>query len=140
MSNAKNIKVKEDTVNINGKDYVIRFTMNSFVILEEEFGSIDEALDAMKGIPVFDKEGNPVMETIKDPETGEEKKEQKTRMSIKTIRKFLWSGLVSGQPEITEDEVGNIIDLSNMNEIVKKLTETLTTSLPEVEKGDNQKN
>ena len=141
MSNAKSVRAKEGKINIEGKDYIVKFTMNSFIELEEEFGSIDEAMDAIRGIPVVDSEGKPVIQIVKDPETGKETKEQKRKMSLKAIRKFLYVGLISKQPELKETDVGDIITLSNMGEIIKAITDTMADSLPQDNEGDdNQKN
>ena len=137
MSNAKSVKAKESKINIEGKEYIVKFTMNSFIELEEEFGSIDEAMDAIRGIPVLDKEGNPVMQKVKDPETGEEVEEQKRKMSLKAIRKFLFVGLMAKQPELTESDVGDVITLANMGEIMKAITDTMASSLPKEDEGDD---
>jgi hypothetical protein len=150
MSNAKSVKAKEGKINIEGKDYIVKFTMNSFIELEDEFGSIDEAMDAMRGTPIIDKDGNPIMEKVInsetgkveiDPNTGKEIEEQKRKMSLKAIRKFLFAGLMTKQPELSEKDVGDIITLSNMGEIIKIITETMSDSLPKDNEGDdNQKN
>jgi hypothetical protein len=141
MSNAKSVKAKEGKLTIEGKEYIVKFTMNSFIELEEEFGSIDEAMEAIKGKPVLDSEGKPIMEKVKDPDTGKEVEEQKRRMSLKAIRKFLYVGLMARNPELKEEMVGNIITLSNMGEIMKTIMSTLSDSLPQDNEGDdNQKN
>ena len=141
MSNAKSVKAKEGKINIEGKDYIVKFTMNSFIELEDEFGSIDEAMDAIRGIPIVDNEGKPVMQITIDEKTGKETKEQKRKMSLKAIRKFLYVGLISKQPDLKETDVGDIITLANMGEIIKAITDTMADSLPNSDEGDdNQKN
>ena len=142
MSNAKSVKAKEGKINIEGKDYVIKFTMNSFIELEEEYGSIDEAMEAIKGIPVFDKDTKePVMETVKDDETGKEIVQQKRRVSLKAIRKFLWVGLMTKQPEMKEEDIGNLLTLVNMTDVMKTIMETFGDSLPKDDtEGEDQKN
>ena len=141
MSNAKSVRAKEGKINIEGKDYIVKFTMNSFIELEDEFGSIDEAMDAIRGIPIVDNEGKPVMQITIDEKTGKETKEQKRKMSLKAIRKFLYVGLISKQPDLKETDVGDIITLANMGEIIKAITDTMADSLPNSDEGDdNQKN
>jgi len=138
MSGAQDIKAKESKINIDGKEFIIRFTINSFIELEEEFGSIDDALEAMRGKPITDESGKPVMVKVIDEKTGEEKEEQKRKMGLKALRKFLWAGLMSAQPELTEVEVGNMITLANITDIIETITSTLTASLPQAE--DSNKN
>lgn len=141
MSNAKSVKAKEGKIIIEGKEYIVKFTMNSFIELEDEYGSIDEAMEAIKGIPVFDKDTKePIMETITDEETGEEIEQQKRRISLKAIRKFLWVGLMSKQPEMKEEDIGNLLTLVNMTEVMKTIMTTFGDSLPKEEKGDDLKN
>ena len=133
MSNAQDVRTKESIINIDGNEYVVKFTMNSFIELEDAFGSIEGALEAIRGKVVLDDEGNEVKIKVKDPVTGEETEEPKRNMSLKALRKFLWVGLMSKHPEMTEKDVGNIISLTNMTEIINAITSTLTASLPQVE-------
>lgn len=49
-------------------------------------------------------------------------------MGMKQIRAFLWSGLLHESPDLTEQEVGNMVDFDNMEYISQKITEAFTAS------------
>lgn len=49
-------------------------------------------------------------------------------MGMKQIRAFLWTGLLHEDPDITEQEVGNLVDFENMEYVSKKITEAFTSS------------
>lgn len=82
------------------KERTIRFTLNSFADLEERYGSIDVA-----------------MNTLQDG-------------SIKGLRTLLWAGLIHEDEQLTERQVGNMIDMSSLTELTVHVTEALELSLP----------
>jgi hypothetical protein len=49
-------------------------------------------------------------------------------MGMKQIRTFLWAGLLHEAPDITEQEVGNLVDFENMEYVSQKITEAFTKS------------
>jgi hypothetical protein len=139
MSNANSIKNKAQEVKIGDQTYKIRFTLNSFIELEDMYGSLDNAFEAFKGEVVKDKEtGLPVM--IADPDDAS-KKVEKVNISFKVIRNILYAGLIADQ-EITKEEVGNLLTPGNMEEILPKVNKALLNSLPEKvnEQDDELKN
>ena len=138
MSNAKSVKPVERTLNIGDKTYIIKFTLNSFIVLEDLYGSIEEAMKKLEGEKVIDeKTGMVVMETITD-ENGEEKTVEKRKISFKVIRNILYAGLISAQPDIKEEDVGDF-EFANFKEIMSSLMDALTGSLPQT-KEENPKN
>jgi len=48
------------------------------------------------------------------------------KMGVKQIRTFLWAGLIHEDPEITEQEVGEMVDFENMEYINEKITEAFS--------------
>lgn len=80
------------------------YDMNAFISLEEIYGTIEDALKALDG------------------------------KSIKAFRNFLWAGLVHEDDELTVQMVGKLLSLDNLEEVSKKLTEAIQTSLPDVDK------
>lgn len=44
-------------------------------------------------------------------------------LGIKAVRTMLWAGLIHEDPQITEQEVGNMVDFDNMAYIQEKLSE-----------------
>lgn len=80
------------------------YDMNAFISLEEIYGTIEDALKALDG------------------------------KSIKAFRNFLWAGLVHEDDELTVQMVGKLLSLDNLEEVSRKLTEAIQTSLPDVDK------
>jgi hypothetical protein len=46
------------------------------------------------------------------------------RMGAKKVRAVLWAALLHETPDITIEQVGNLLDLDNLNMVVCKLAET----------------
>jgi len=83
-----------------------------------------------------DRFNKPIMELLKD--VGQ-------NMSIKLVRTLVWAGLIHEDKDLTEAQVGEMIDLSNIIEVQEKLTEALSTSFsgknpkgPVTKKKENQ--
>ena len=148
MSNVRSVKPKSIEILICGKTYVIRFTLNSFIELEEMYGDVENAMkqlsgeviiDETTGIAVMedvtDEKGTPIYETVTD-NNGVETQVEKRKVSFKAVRNMLYAGLISAQPDITKETVGNF-EFSDFSDIMAKLMEALTGSLPE-EKTDSK--
>lgn len=99
--------VKAKRITINlDKERSLLFSLNGLVELEEIYGSIDAAFSAM----------------------------QKGKM--KDIRTLLWAALIHEDETITQKQVGSIIHISNVTEVVSILTEAISEAMPKV----NEKN
>ena len=137
MSNANDkpieIKIGEDV-------YKIRFTLNSFIELEDIYESIDKAMEALQGDVVINKEtGKPEM--IDNPDTKSKiKKIEKRNVNFKSVRNILWAGMIPDKPEITKTEVGNLLNFKNITEIMTAVNTALINSLPEKVGEDELKN
>jgi len=107
MSNLRSIKQKPVDIEIEGKIYKLVYTLNSIIEVEEEYGSLNAALDKME-------EG-----------------------SIKAIRKLIWAGFIQEHPEITEVQVGAMLPMESMSEIADIIAEVLGGSMPEAEEELN---
>lgn len=81
----------------------LTYNMNSFAALEEKFGTVEAAMAALDG------------------------------KSIKAFRTFLWAGLVHEDETLTELQVGSMLDMSNMQLLVEKMSSMLITSLPDAD-------
>src|SRR5690554_1729697 len=44
-------------------------------------------------------------------------------MTVKNVRVVLWSGLIHEDPELTEIEVGNMVDMDNFQMVQEKIAE-----------------
>lgn len=105
MSNVKDVKSKDIKVTLNdGVERTIKFTLNALAELEDRYGSVDEAF------------------------------KQLDNNSIKAVRCILWAGLIHEDPELTEQQVGNLIDIQYMQELMASLGEAFDADMPEPEK------
>ena len=102
MANINKIRREPVTIDIgDGKDRTLRYTLNAFALLEERYGSIDGAMDALdKG-------------------------------SISAIRLALWAGLIHEDKTLTEEYVGDNIDLFDLEGIAEKMNKAMMGDLPD---------
>lgn len=107
MSNIKDVKPRVKTITLNdGVEREVRFTLNAMAELEERYGSVDAAFEAL--------------------DNG----------SIKAARVVLWAGLMEANPELTEKQVGSLIDVQLMNDIMKNISDALGEDMPEGSTND----
>lgn len=105
MSNVKDVKSKDIKITLNdGVERTIKFTLNALAELEDRYGSVDEAF------------------------------KQLDSNSIKAVRCILWAGLIHEDPELTEQQVGNLIDIQYMQELMASLNDAFGSDMPVAEK------
>lgn len=105
MSNVKDVKSKDIKITLNdGVERTIKFTLNALAELEDRYGSVDEAF------------------------------KQLDNNSIKAVRCILWVGLIHEDPELTEQQVGNLIDIQYMQELMASLNDAFDSDMPVAEK------
>lgn len=93
-------------VTLKGKEFEVRFDLNALCVMQEKFGDITEAFNGLD------------------------------KSDFKKIRSLLHVGLANGEhEEITEKEVGALIDMQNIGEVVDSLTKAFSDSMPEAEEG-----
>jgi hypothetical protein len=140
MSNAKDAKNKPVEITLGEKVYKIRFTLNSFIELEDIYESIDKAMEALQGDVVINKEtGKPEM--IPNPDEKSDIKEiEKRNPNFKALRNMLWAGMIPDNPTITSAEVGNLLTFANMQYVMTKVNVALINSMPEKVGEDELKN
>ena len=137
MSNVKNIRVKPVELKIDNETYKIKYDFNAFIELEEMYGSIDEAMEAIQGEIIKDKNGKSITILVKD-DKGKSKKTEKRKFSLKVMRDFLWAGLLYGDETITKRAVAHLLEFGNFQYVVEKMMEAIKAGLPE--KEDDEKN
>ena len=102
MSNVADVRNKTVKITLNdGVERNIKFTLNALAELEEKYGSVQVAFDKLE------KEN-----------------------SMKALRAILWAGFLHETPELTEQQVGNLIDLAYMQELVESLNVALENDMP----------
>lgn len=93
MSNVADVKNKTVKITLNdGVEREIKFTLNALAELEDKFGSVQAAFDKLE-----------------------------KQNSMKALRTILWAGFLHSNPDLTEQQVGNLIDLAYMQELVTSL-------------------
>lgn len=104
MANIKKLKREPIVVDIgDGVERTLRYTLNSFALIEEKYGTIDKAMEALN--------------------SG----------SIAAIRFVLWAGLVHEDENLSEHYVGNQIDLSDLEDLAEKMNKAMMGDLPQDE-------
>ena len=103
MSNLREVKPRVKTITLNdGVERELRFTLNAMAEMEDMYGSVDAAFKKLD-------EG-----------------------SIKAARFILWAGLLHYEdPSLTEQRVGNLIDLHSMQKIMQSMSEAMAEDMPQ---------
>ena len=105
MANVKDVKSKAVKITLtDGVERTIKFTLNAMAELEDRYGSVEEAF------------------------------KQLDNNSIKAVRCILWAGLIHEDPDLTEQQVGNLIDIQYMQELMASLGDAFDANMPEAEK------
>jgi len=104
MANIKKLRREPIVVDIgDGVERKLRYTLNSFALIEEKYGTIDNAMEVLK--------------------SG----------SIAAIRFVLWAGLVHEDENLSEHYVGSQIDLSDLEDLAEKMNKAMMGDLPQDE-------
>lgn len=112
MSNLADVKSKTVKITLNdGIERRLKFTLNALAELEDKFGSVQAAFDKLE------KEN-----------------------SMKALRTILWAGFLHETPNLTEREVGNLIDIAYMQELVESLGKAFENDMPVPTEGDQAPN
>jgi hypothetical protein len=103
MSNLRDAKPRVKTITLNdGVERELRFTLNAMAEMEDKYGSVDAAFKKLD-------EG-----------------------SIKAARFIMWAGLLHYEdPSLTEQPVGNLIDLQSMQQIMQSMSEAMSEDMPQ---------
>ena len=105
MANLKAVRTTRMIDLGDGVQRTARFTLNAMADMEEKYGSLQAGFDKMK-------EG-----------------------SISATRYLLWLVLSPDDENLTEREVGNLIDTTNMGELMDTLMDILMENIPTNDAG-----
>lgn len=114
MANVNHMKGKAVPIKLSdGKERTLKYTLNALAELEERYGTVEEAFKKL--------ESN----------------------SIKAVRCILWAGLMHDKDpntgrSLTEDEVGELLDVAYMQELMETMSVAMNSDLPNDE-SDHRK-
>ena len=104
MANVRDIKSKVVSITLtDGVERHLKFDLNAMAELEDRYGSVDAAF------------------------------EQLDKNSIKAVRFILWAGLIHEEPELTEKQVGSLIDIPYLRSIMGTLSSAFENDMPSAE-------
>ena len=102
MANIKKLRREPIVIDIgDGIERTLRYTLNSFALIEEKYGTIDKAMEALH--------------------SG----------SVAAVRFALWAGLVHEDENLSEHYVGSQIDLSDLEDLAEKMNKAMMGDLPQ---------
>lgn len=105
MSNLSDVKSKVTTITLSdGVERELKYTLNALAEMEDRYGSVDAAFKAL--------ENN----------------------SIKAVRFVIWAGLLHTGEGLTEQQVGDLIDIQCMESVVSKIGTAMDNDMPKEEK------
>lgn len=101
MANVKDIKSEAVKITLtDGVERTLKFTLNAMAELEDRYGTVDEAF------------------------------KQLDKNSIKALRCILWAGLIHEDSALTEQQVGNLIDIQYMQGLMMSLGNAFKADMP----------
>lgn len=83
----------------------IRFDMNALAELEDRYGSPQKAFEALQN------------------------------GSFKAVRFLLWAGLIHEDEKLTERQVGAMLTMQNLGEVIDRIGEAINGDMPEAEEA-----
>jgi len=103
MANVKEVRRKAIKITLlDGIERTVKFTLNAMAELEERYGTVEKAFEEL--------EAN----------------------SVKALRAVLWAGFIEDDPDLTERQVGSLIDITYMSDLMESLNEAFSNDMPEV--------
>lgn len=105
MANLKDVKQPVRTINLDGETYTLRYDFNAWAELEEKYGSMAGAIEAL------------------------EKAQDLSGKTAQIIRHFLWAGMVQDAPDMTLKDVGRLLSFENLSALANIVTDAVSDSL-----------
>lgn len=110
MSNLIEARPRVKTITLNdGIEREIKLTLNAMAELEDRYGSVEAAFNALDN------------------------------NSIKAVRCVLWAMMLDSDENLTEQQVGKLIDVYNMKGIMESLSDAILADMPEQPADDSGK-
>ena len=105
----KDLKVIPTTINLKGKNYELNFDLNAMAELEDKYDTIQNAIVELK------------------------------KKKLSAVRAFVYACLKSSDENLTEYEVGRLVDINSFNAVEKAITHLMSEAIDESsEKSEDQ--
>ena len=104
----KDLQPQITTIELKGKKYALNFDLNAMAELEDIFGSLQIAIAELK------------------------------KKKLKAVRSFLYAVLKSSDEDLSEFEVGKLIDMNNFTSIEKAITKLINNAFEEDGNDDKE--
>lgn len=101
MANVKEVRQPSPTLELGGKVRTFAYDLNAFAEMEEKYGSIEKGLAAMD------------------------------KGSMIAMRFMIYLGLKHEDPNLTEEEVGNLVTMETLPEISEAMAAAIKVNLPQ---------
>lgn len=102
MSNLIDAKAKTTKITLNdGVERELKFTLNAMAELEDRYGSVEAAFKKLE------------------------------ENSMKAVRCVLWAGLLHNDENLTEQQVGNLIDITTMESLMNSVGDAFGNDMPD---------
>ncbi|WP_394870309.1 hypothetical protein [Clostridium butyricum] len=102
---AAELKNKGIKFNLGDKEYELKFNMNTFCELEDVYGDINKAFEDLQN------------------------------MKIKSIRALIYSAIKVQDETVTLKDVGDMLELNDLERLGTVINEALGDSMPEIEEN-----
>lgn len=102
---ATELKNKGIKFNLGDKEYELKFNMNTFCELEDVYGDINKAFEDLQN------------------------------MKIKSIRALIYSAIKVQDETVTLKDVGDMLELNDLERLGTVINEALGDSMPEIEEN-----
>lgn len=111
MANVKDMKANDVKLTLNdGVERTLKYDLNAMAELEDRYGSVDAAFEALDS------------------------------NSIKAVRCVLWAGLLHEDPTLTEQQVGSLIDIQYLQNLMATIGEAFNSDMPVEQAGTENPN
>lgn len=110
MANITDIRQSERVMIMLDKERELKYTLDSFGELEDKYGSVDVAFEALEN------------------------------QKVRDVAYFIWVGLTHEDEEITPKQVARLIPIGKMGVMMELITKAISTDMPdngEEEKNPN---
>lgn len=100
--NVSAVKRKDTSITLSdGVERHLKFDLNALAEIEDKFGTVDAGFEELD------------------------------KGSIKAVRFILWAGLVHEDENLTERQVGSLIDIQYLQDIMQSMGDAMQKDLPE---------